>query len=43
MLKKVNLIAEYTPEGQIQLPEEIIQRMVEMKILKEVEINQGQN
>jgi hypothetical protein len=41
MLKKVNLIAEYTPKGQIQLLEEVIQRMVEMRILEEVESNQG--
>jgi hypothetical protein len=43
MLRKVNLIAEYTHERQIQLPEEIIQRIVEMKILEEVEINQRQH
>jgi hypothetical protein len=39
----VNLIAEYISKGQIQLPEEVIQRMVEMRILEEMESNQGQN
>ena len=37
MLKKVNSIAEYNPEGHIQLPEEIIHRMVKMGLLDEVE------
>jgi hypothetical protein len=43
MLKKVNSIAEYNPEGHIQLPEEIIHRMVEMGILEEVENKQEQS
>jgi hypothetical protein len=43
MVKKVNLIAKYTSKGQTQLPEEVIERTVEMRLLEELKSNERQN